>query len=293
MSHSFDYGSLANQQIDAIKAFKEVYSQQNPPPVMPSESRKSVAMRIAVIIVLIGSMIVSASHTIPTFVGSKDVNPLTIIIGISAFAMMEAAIFVFEHTRTKTRYRLAKKTPREYLWFVSGGLGTAVGTTVLANIHYLLKATDFSTGIGWDVFTFLITLAVACSAPAMAFISGAVFAMMDIEEMSYKHKADQEYRNEYKKWMEAFQRSWNANKNNWGAAVRVEKPVQKLLSSVSVRTDRQQTDAAQNMSRSSSAVDTAYQWLIDNPDKISLPLRELEEVIGVGKDAIAKAKKRL
>lgn len=40
-----------------------------------------------------------------------------------------------------------------------------------------------------------------------------------------------------------------------------------------------------------SATNIAKQWLKDNPDKAHLPLRELESMIGVGKDSIAKARK--
>lgn len=43
----------------------------------------------------------------------------------------------------------------------------------------------------------------------------------------------------------------------------------------------------------SNATDKAYQWLMDNPDSQDKNLRELAEIIGVGKDSVAKAKKRL
>lgn len=45
--------------------------------------------------------------------------------------------------------------------------------------------------------------------------------------------------------------------------------------------------------RVSTAVDIARQWFIDNPDKLGLPLRQLEDMIGVGKDSIAKARKEI
>lgn len=66
--------------------------------------------------------------------------------------------------------------------------------------------------------------------------------------------------------------------------------------SVSVQTDEdtQPTDIRQSGAgfvRVSTAVEIAKKWLADNPDKANLSLRTLEEMIGVGKDSIAKARK--
>lgn len=61
-------------------------------------------------------------------------------------------------------------------------------------------------------------------------------------------------------------------------------------------TDRQQTDSRQagaGYTRVATAVDIARQWLADNPDKADLPVRQLAEMIGVGKDSVAKAKKEI
>lgn len=45
--------------------------------------------------------------------------------------------------------------------------------------------------------------------------------------------------------------------------------------------------------RAGDASNKAYQWLLDNPEARNKPVRELAEIIGVGKDSIAKAKKKL
>lgn len=64
---------------------------------------------------------------------------------------------------------------------------------------------------------------------------------------------------------------------------------------VSVQTDGS-TDIRQSGAgfvRVSTAVEIARQWFIDNPGYEKTPLRELESLIGVGKDSIAKARKEL
>lgn len=60
---------------------------------------------------------------------------------------------------------------------------------------------------------------------------------------------------------------------------------------VSTQTDTRQTGSG--YVRVSSAVEKARQYLADNPDKADMPVRELADIIGVGKDSVAKARKEL
>lgn len=66
--------------------------------------------------------------------------------------------------------------------------------------------------------------------------------------------------------------------------------------SVQTDEDTQPTDIRQSGAgfvRVATAVEIARQWFIDNPGYEKTPLRELESLIGVGKDSIAKARKEI
>lgn len=53
------------------------------------------------------------------------------------------------------------------------------------------------------------------------------------------------------------------------------------------------SNANKQINKVPNATDKAYQYLVDNPDIQHKTVRELAEVIGVGKDSVSKAKKRL
>lgn len=303
MSELSKFEEITSHVEQAWLAHTSIYSKQYPPPAkgLARHEKTDTWLLYGLGVVLLGSVIVSASHTIPTFV--KQDSLIGYAVAISAFVMVEMAIIVmaFFTTRTSghTDLNRVKRLANRGMWFV-------ILIALLANLHHQLAINGFATvrlqgdtspATIWELFSFGISVSVALCAPTMAFISGDVLAMMQLYRASAQVRLDSEYEQKYSEWNVSLNESWTRNKANYGATIKVERPSMPRLADVSIPTDRQdKTDNRQTgygYSRNSNAVDTARQWLIDNPSQANLPVRQLAEMIGVGKDSVAKARASL
>lgn len=286
----------------AYKAFRAGYEVMKPPPVMTEVSRSFFgAKQVGMLMALIGSVIVSASHTVPVFLGISSITEINIasaefIIAVAVFVMIEMAVVTFAYSATESEANAeaahhVKRLTRGGMWFI-------VTIMILGNVYYVLSSNvDIPTegalaGI-WSFTRVTIFLLIGTSAPVIAFMTGDILAIDVIKHRAKSKRAEQEHLAAYAEWAEGLQASWNAQKRRWGGNVdiQVSKPEPVYLSSV--QTDTRQTPSGSGFNRVSSATDKALEWLIANPEQQDKSVRELAEIIGVGKDSVAKAKKQL
>lgn len=288
---SFDYDGLAQQVIRAQAAFRQIYEQTNPAPLPPSgRARRDWLGRAALLLVMGGAVIVSGSHTVTVFSIGKSNS-----IGMAAFVMLELGLFIFSFIYTRDTYR--SRDDVQVLGYLKRGMQATFIVLIFGNVSDVLQANGFATGSLWIVITFVVSMGVALSAPVVAYIVGHTLAMLIVQDNALDRKAREDYDKARQAWIDEFMRVWNTQKSRWGATVSVMSDHERLpvstdrLLSVSTQTDSRQTGAG--YSRVSSAVDKAHAWLVDNPDKAGLPVRELAELIGVGKDSVAKARAKI
>jgi hypothetical protein len=123
-----------------------------------------------------------------------------------------------------------------------------------------------------------------------------MYSVMDRVQLRRHTEA---YQTEMVQWEDELRRAWQANKAKFGGrvSVTVERPSEaseaRLLSTSAYTDTDRQRQTGSGYVRVSSAVDKARQWLTDNPDKADMPVRELADMIGVGKDSVAKARKEM
>lgn len=291
MSESFDYGGLAQRVIEAQAAFRQIYEKTNPAPMPPSgRAKRDWLGRAALLLVMGGAVIVSGSHTVTVFSIGKHGG-----IGAAAFVMLELGLFIFSFIYTRDTYR--SRDDLQVLGYLKRGMQVTFIVLIFGNVSDVLQANGFASGSLWIVITFVVSMGVALSAPVVAYIVGHTLAMLLVQDNALDRRAQTDYEAAKAAWIEEFMRVWNANKTRWGATVTVDSGVQRLPASetrllgLSTQTDARQTGAG--YSRVSSAVDIARQWLADNPDKVDMPVRQLADLIGVGKDSVAKARKEI
>lgn len=273
----------------AFEAFKGLFAATNPAPVVTPFQPENQWIKAALAVVLVASMIVSGSHTIPTFAGGDNV--LKAIIGIAGFFMLEVAIVAFEFIRTQRHYRVVREEPATLNFFLKAGLGLALMVLLTVQVEYMLTQGGISIH---DNVRLFILVSMAIGAPLLAFFTGGILAMYSVMDRVQLRRHTEAWQAEMQQWEDELRRSWQANKAKFGGrvSVTVERPSavsEERLLSVSTQTDTRQTGAGYN--RVSSAVDIARQWLTDNPDKADMPVRQLADMIGVGKDSVAKARK--
>jgi hypothetical protein len=288
---NFDYDSMAQRVIQAQTAFRQIYEQTNPAPLPPSgRAKRDWLGRMTLVLVMLGAVIVSGSHTVTVFSIGK-----TGFVGGAAFIMLELGLLIFSFQHTRETYR--SRDDVRVVGFLNTGARVTFGVLVVGNVFDVLQVNGFATGALWTVISFAVSLSVALSAPVVAYIVGHTLAMLIVQDNALDLRARADYEKAKATWIEEFMRVWNANKNRWGATVTVESDTPRLtvsdnrLLSMSTQTDSRQTGSGYN--RVSSAVDKAYQWLVDNPDKMDMSVRELADVIGVGKDSVAKARNKI
>jgi hypothetical protein len=292
----------ATQRVEAAyRAFRAGYEVMKPPPQSPESKRFLFGVKqYGMFAGLIGSVIVSASHTIPVFLGLKSVGEINLtsfefIVGMAIFVMIEMSVIVFAYSATESEGNT--DTAHRVRSFTRGGMWFIVTIAVLANVYYVLAAninipSQGFIAVSWEWIRVAIFLLIGTSAPVIAFMTGDILAIDVLKHNSKNRRDMQMYEEAFKEWNNGLAASWAAQKNRWGGSVNinVSKPENVYLSA---QTDSRQTQSGASYNRVSSATDTAYEWLLANPDSQNKPVRELAEIIGVGKDSVAKAKRRV
>lgn len=240
-------GQITEQQQrleQAYTAYRAVYTTMTPPPELLSVPQlteykaDNKYIRGVLGVILIGSMIVSGSHTIPTFAGADAttgaVEGLHGFVGVAAFFMLEAAIVAFAYIRTQRHIQVTQKEPANFQQLVTRGLGIAFSVAVLGNIDYTLRSKGFYIA---EIFQVFILLGMAISAPVLAFITGDILAVYQVQDRVKQRKHIETYEQRVREveeqnrvitreWNDGLARAWEANKARWGGTtnVRVERP---------------------------------------------------------------------
>ena len=279
------YDDYAIRHNAAYTVFRQTYELENPRPNLERVSRDVVSLIIvlALTIVSIASIIVSGSRTIEEFGGGP--------IGAVAFVMIEGGIMAygfFIARRNANKERL-KNTVK---WAMAGLVLTVI-VGLGANADAVLKKHGINIPNEVNVF---INLLVALSAPTLAFISSDVLAIELMATEIRRRDASLDYDKRLKRWLKDMNGTWRGEQRNWGAKIKVEKPdtgrtdMPPRLSALSAA-DGQRTDSGhatgQNYSKRTDARTLVEEYLIANPEAITMKVRELADIIGVGKTTVS------
>ena len=302
------YDQTAAQIEAAYLGFARVYEVQHPRPVMQAQNTGVFgAKHIGLLLALVGSIIVSASHTIPVFLGVQTIMDVTLgaelAIALAAFVMIEIGIVTFAYSATESAVN--RDEVHRVRAFTNAGKWFIAAVMFVANVYYVLQINVIPADAGgvWSAIRVVIYLAVGASAPVVAFITGDILAIDVLKHRSRQTRAQEQYDAQLATWIDALNEQWNKQKGKWGANVDIQVSTPKKtqtdahqLSSTVSQVSSQATDTRQTgygYTRVSTAIETAKAYLIEHPEAIDLSVRELADVIGVGKDSVARAKKEL
>lgn len=224
----------------AYQAFKGAYQVMKPPPIHPTANKFQYgAKQYGMTLGLIGSVIVSASHTIPVFLGKASVGDIVFwsyefIVGLAIFVMIEISIITFAYSATESEGN--HDTANRVRNFTRGGMWFIVTIAILANVYYVLTANvtipqDGIIAAIWEWVRVTIFLLIGTSAPVIAFMAGDILAI-DVLKHNAKIRRDlQTYQDTLQEWQAGLNASWAAQKAKWGGAVNIQvsKPEPKML----------------------------------------------------------------
>lgn len=275
------YDETAQRIQAAYLAFRQLYEVQHAIPkepnypAMPNADAKPESgsfwgiKQTGMVLGLIGSVIVSASHTIPVFLGLKTVSEINLlsfefVVGLAIFVMIEMSVIVFAYSATESEGNT--DTAHRVRSFTRGGMWFIVTIAILANVYYVLAANinipnDGFFALSWELIRVGIFLLIGTSAPVIAFMTGDIIAIdvlkhrakvkRDIQAWQEKLESDMnqwegkvksiraDYEQRQSEWSSNLHTAWNAQKAKWGASVNIQvsKPEIKQLETVNTVSD--------------------------------------------------------
>lgn len=256
----------------AYAGFSSIYESKNPRPTKATIRRDLVSLMIviALSIVMLASIIVSGSRTIAEFGGAG--------IGTVAFVMIECGIAVYALFRAR-RNANPKRLQNTVKWATVGLILTFM-IGVAANIDATLKAHHIT--INENIIS-LINLAVAVSAPALAFISSDVLAIELMATDIQRREANRQYDEACHEWAEGLNRSWSSQQKQWGVKIEIQPasngiPMESngMLPAKSTLGHTKKPDAAKRV----------MDYLVENPDAINGNPLEIASLLEVGKSTV-------
>lgn len=286
----FDYRLDDEQLIGLRTRFEKVYIRQIPMPV----GKTSKMVRWALIALVIASVIVSASHTIPAFLDTIEggiADWLKLVIALAALVMVEVGMLVLAYVLSR---RLADVDAGHINTQLKRGLGLAFVLALLANLHSTL-APRFGETEHWDKFSFLVFVLMGVSAPTLAYIAGEVFGLTTLKD-------ERDNADAMSDWHTKREVAWEAALAKYQRdMVKVARPVSGVDPALSARpsaelsagqadTDKSGHGTGQGYTKRTDAREQVRRWLTENPDDLALNVRDLAGKIGVGKSTVAEVK---
>ena len=202
------YDEFAQQYEAAYRAFAATYELRTPRPEKPKRRWDNAGVLLALAVMLLAQVIVSGSRTIKEF-GE---------VGGAAFVMLEVGMVTFAFIRTSRDYDESRHVT--VLRWVGAGLLISFMVLLSGNIDATLKSKSIHLP---DWVNVAIQLAIAVSAPVLAFITGDVLGMY-VAMQSYKQrKAQEKYEEDYKEWGVGLANSWKSQKSQWGVKIEVQR----------------------------------------------------------------------
>lgn len=284
------YDELVQRHDAAYTAFKTIYISKNPPPKLKSTGVDWLSV-IVLGVLVVASITVSGSRTIDEFGGG--------LIGIAAFVMLEIALIAYAYWRTKKAGESDKEQQTKVRHRAMIGMWLAFGVSLAANLHATLKHGGIETPPFIDVG---ILVAIAVSAPSLALIAGDMLGMEAVAGLALKAEAQADYDAATALWLEGLNTSWDRQKTRWGVRVEVvrdDEPTAQAapvlashVSSHETRHGETERRTGYGFQRTADGETQVLNYFRAHPEDVSLPVRELEEKIGVSKSTVSRARRK-
>jgi len=288
--------NAVEREQEAYQAYAETYALQHPPPDKPDAAKDKRLVTSALVVMMVASMIVSASRTIVEFGGGA--------VGVAAFTMLEVGVVLMTYVRTElslTSKDIAVSPLKRIHKLLGFGVGLALIVLLGGNLDAVL--TGHGSEAAW--FGTAVTILIAVSAPLLAFISGDVLALMTAQRVHAQRRLDAEYNAAMSEWRDGLNDSWKRSKGafvrKYGQGVSRVSHASNALDMSNRRVDETIDNSRQRVdtSRTVDASSVIEEYYDANPDKLGAPVRRVAELIydemgvTVGASTVGKVAKRL
>jgi len=291
----------------AYSHYKRQYAREIPPPSKPSRFTGIPWSAIPFAVIALAGSLLSALRTFPVFseIARLTVGPeIAFVEGFLAMLAIDMAVVAFRFILVMLRYR-GKETEAEITRWVRFGFWFAFTTQLVAQVYAVREIATVLNSAS-QAFELAIALAAALSGMILAFVTGEILAVLFLRSQGERKAAKTEYDMATADWRGSLKKSWDRNKSKFGVEPPIELTQNRLTltndASVSALTNTDTgTDNTANGGRRvltrrkppSPTERTVIRYLRENPDDKTLTVRELADKIGVNRDAVSKAKRRV
>jgi len=264
--------------------FRALYVQQHPASVPKEEDHQEMSeypfwLKYAVLAMFISAALLSGVHTIPTVYESIPTSTMVSEAGRQAvsalsFVAVELAIFI-------GAYLLAKNSVFAFLVVL---VSFAVAMT--ANLRSVSLALQ-----GSDLITKVVTIALGIGAPLIALMAGKMFINIHKADRFASLRARQRYKEASEKFDGEVLDAWTKFQRKTSPRVSISSGHLSAPLSAGQLTDGQadgqRTTTGQGYTKRTDARTVVWDYLSSNPDAVTMNVRQLAELLGVGKSTVS------
>ncbi len=280
-----DANERMQRELEIMQQYRVYYEARNPMPVREVYAADNRLIYIALTALVIASVIVSAYHTIPIFVG-EDLTIITFIVGLAVFTMVELGIVSLTYINIKKAYELNANKHADVLKWLRAGLGLVFIVGVGANVYSTTRDAGFTA----PVIDLAIRIVVGLSAPVTAFVCGEVLAMTGVDGQAKQRLLDTEHAVKLVEYQEEFLKAWDARKSKWVGAVRVSIEPQHSIPNVSngIPLESHALPSASTIGhkKAPDAAERVRKYYLEHPEALELSPLDVSQVLGVGKSTV-------
>jgi hypothetical protein len=272
---------------DDFRAFYEKTHRASIPHRKNVLGRYPPFLKWAILLMFISAALLSGVHTIPTVRSGIETNELITasirdMVSILSFVAIELAIFL-------AAYALIGGVGFRANGLTYMTLLTAFSVAMVSNLHSVGSAlSDDSSSMSQAV-----TLVLGVGAPLITLMSGKMFVNIHRDDRSRQSAADKEFEAACIAWDDAILSAYDDYLKRTRRANRTGQHSSDVSASVRMdgQSDGQNGRAGYGYNRTSNAADKVRGYLEQNPDDIQLSVRQLADMLGVGKSTVADARR--
>jgi len=257
-------------------------------------------VRLGIWIGTISAVALSGLITVPTFriifsvTGSSRLEQFS--GGVLGFITVDIVLFFMTWFAVTLTYRpKARKGELDATLILKWAWSAAAFdflVTVLSNLFFVLQGYhlfSMSDGAG-HLFSFVVAVALGFAAPIQALACSTILALMPLQHIVEL----EEYEELKAKAFARFEKKQGANLDLSDLMEKTFQIEEKPLSILSNRTDNGRTNGRtgrHGYDYMSNASDKVRAYLLNNPDDMDMRVRELADIIGVGKSTVASVRR--
>lgn len=283
MSEQFE--DRMQRELQVMQQYRTYYEARNPLPERQVFTADNRLIYVVLTMMVIASVIVSAYHTIPIFVGN-ELTIITFIVGLAVFTMVELGIVSFTYINIKKSYELNPQKHGDVLKWLRVGLGLVFVVGVGANVYSTTKEAGFTS----PAVDLIIRVIVGLSAPVTAFVSGEVLAMTTVDGQFKQRELDRAYDVKMVEYQDEFLKAWDARKNKWVGSIIVSKEAQNSIPSPSngIPLENRALPSASTVghTKAPDASERVRKYYEENPQALELSPLEVSRILGIGKSTV-------